>query len=316
MIVRGRVEYKDYYHILGVDRNADEKTMKRAYRRLAVRYHPDKNPGDSQAEERFKEINEAYEVLGDASKRAKYDQLGASYQAWQQRGAPGGFDWSQWAGSAPGGVRFEMGDLDSLFGGGFSDFFQAIFGGAAAASAARAGAGRGPALRGQDLEQRVGISLEEALHGTRRQIRRNERNLDVKIPPGAHSGTRIRVAGQGQSGRSASGDLYLLIDVADDPRFTRDGDDLHVELEVDLYTSVLGGEARVPTPAGPVVLRIPAGSQPGKTFRLKGRGMPDLHKPSQKGDLFARLKVAIPTNLSAEEKALFQQLAAKRGMPS
>ena len=311
------MEYKDYYRILGVERSADEKTIKRAYRRLAVQYHPDKNPGNKQAEERFKEINEAYEVLGDASKRAKYDQLGASYQAWQQRGgAPGGFDWSQWTGGAPGGVRVEMGDLEGLFGGGFSDFFQAIFGGMAAAAAAGQAGGRSPSLRGRDLEQRVGISLEEAFHGTRRKIRRNGRNLEVTIPPGAHSGTRIRVAGQGEAGRGASGDLYLLIDVADDTRFTRDGDDLQVDVAVDLYTAVLGGEARVPTPAGPVVLKIPAGSQPGRTFRLKGRGMPGLHKPSQKGDLFARLLVTIPTNLSGEEKALFQQLAVKRGKPS
>jgi curved DNA-binding protein len=310
------VEYKDYYRILGVDRNADEKTIKRAYRRLAVQYHPDKNPGNNQAEERFKEINEAYEVLGDATKRGKYDQLGASYQAWQQRGASGGFDWSQWMGSAPGGMRVEMGDLDDIFGGGFSDFFQAIFGGMAAANAARAGgAARGPAIRGRDLEQHVGISLEEAFHGTRRQVRRDGHNLEVKIPAGARSGTRIRVAGQGESGRTA-GDLYLLIDVAEDPRFTRDGDDLHVEVELDVYAAVLGGEARVPTPAGPVVLKVPPGSQPGQTFRLKGRGMPGLHKPSQKGDLFARLKVTLPTKLSDEEKALFEQLAAKRGRPT
>ena len=305
------MEYKDYYQILGVERNADEKTIKRAYRRLAVKYHPDKNPGDGQAEERFKEINEAYEVLGDATKRARYDSLGASYQAWQQRGAPGGFDWSQWMGSAPGGVRVEMGDLEGLFGGGFSDFFQAIFGGMAAASAARAST----AARGRDLEQRVGISLEEAFRGTRRQIRRDGRSLEVKIPPGARSGTRVRVTGQGEAGRGSTGDLYLLIDVADDPRYSRDGDDLHVEARVDVYTAVLGGEVHVPTPAGPVVLKIPPGSQPGRTFRLKGRGMPGLHKPSQKGDLFAHLNVAIPTDLSSEEKALFQQLAARRERP-
>lgn len=308
------MEYKDYYRILGVDRKADGKTIKRAYRRLAVQYHPDKNPGDNQAEERFKEINEAYEVLGDAGKRAKYDQLGTSYQAWQQRGAPGGFDWSQWTGSAPGGVRVDIGDLDGLFGGSFSDFFQAIFGSMAAANAARRGGGvRRQTMSGRDLEQRVGVSLEEAFHGTRRQIRRDGRTLEVKIPAGARSGTRIRVAGQGESGSSTAGDLYLLIDVADDPRFTRDGDNLHAEIEVDMLTAVLGGEARVPTLAGPVVLKIPGGSQPGRTFRLKGRGMPGLRKPAQKGDLFARLTVVIPTQLSAEEKALFEQLVAKRG---
>ncbi len=298
------MEYKDYYKILGVERGADEKTIKRAYRRLAVQFHPDKNPGDKRAEERFKEINEAYEVLGDSTKRAKYDQLGASYEAWQRGGAPGGFDWSQWTGGAPGGVRVEMGDLEGLFGGGFSDFFQAIFAEMAGASAARS--------RGRDLETHVRISLEEAFHGTRRQVRRDGRVLEVKIPAGARSGTRVRVAGQGESTRGSSGDLYLVIDVADDPRFSRDGDDLQAEFEVDLYTAVLGGEAHVPTPAGPVVLKIPAGSQPGQTFRLKGRGMPGLRKPAQKGDLYAKLKLVVPHGLSAQERKLFEQLAALR----
>ncbi|HKY84760.1 MAG TPA: J domain-containing protein [Anaerolineales bacterium] len=304
------MEYKDYYKVLGVERGADEKTIKRAYRRLAVRFHPDKNPGDKSAEDRFKEINEAYEVLGDPTKRAKYDQLGASYEAWQRRGAPGGFDWSQWMrgapGGAPGGVRVEMGDLEGLFGGGFSDFFQAIFAEMAGASAARS--------RGRDLETPVRISLEEAFHGTRRQVRRDGRALDVKIPAGAHSGTRVRVAGQGESSRGSSGDLYLVIDVADDPRFARDGDNLQAEFEVDLYTAILGGEAHVPTPAGPVVLKIPAGSQPGQTFRLKGRGMPGLRKPALKGDLYAKLKLVVPRDLSAEERKLFEQLAALRRM--
>ena len=298
------MEYKDYYQILGVDRDADEKAIKRAYRRLAVQFHPDKNPGDKRAEDRFKEINEAYEVLGDPAKRAKYDRLGSSYQAWQRGGVPGGFDWSQWMGGAPGGVRVEVGDLEGLFGGGFSDFFQAIFGEMAGTAAARA--------RGRDMEQRLAISLEEAFHGTRRQLRRNGRNLEVKIPAGARSGTRVRVAGQGESGRGTAGDLYLVIDVADDPRFTRDGDDLLAEFEIDLYTAVLGGEARVPTPAGPVVLKIPPGSQPGQTFRLKGRGMPGMRKPGQKGDLYAKLKIVVPRDLSTQERALFEQLAALR----
>ena len=298
------MEYKDYYQVLGVERGADGKAIKRAYRRLAIQFHPDKNPGDKRAEDRFKEINEAYEVLGDPAKRAKYDRLGASYQDWQRGGAPGGFDWSQWTGGAPGGVRVEVGDLEDLLGGGFSDFFQAIFGETAGSGAARA--------RGRDLQQRVGISLEEAFRGTRRQVRRNGRTLEVKIPAGARSGMRVRVAGQGESGRGPAGDLYLVIDVADDPRFTRDGDDLQAEFEVDLYTAVLGGEARVPTPAGPVVLKIPPGSQPGQTFRLKARGMPGLRKPGQKGDLYAKLKLIVPRDLSSQEKALFEQLAALR----
>lgn len=301
------MEYKDYYRILGVERSADAKEIKRAYRRLAVQFHPDKNPGNNEAESRFKEINEAYEVLGDPQKRAKYDQLGATYQRWQSMGgAPGGFDWSQWMGGAPGGVRVEMGDLNEMFGGGFSDFFQAIFGGMAAAGAARA------AARGRDLEQRVAISLEEAYQGTQRRIRRGNRTLQVKIPPGARAGTRVRVSGQGETGRGAAGDLFLVVDIADDPRFTRDGDNLQAEVDVDLTTAALGGEVHVPTPTGPVMLKIPAGSQPGQLFRLKGRGMPGLHKPNQKGDLFARLKVRIPRDLTTEERRLFEELAALR----
>ena len=298
------MEYKDYYKVLGVERNTDEKAIKRAYRKLAVRYHPDKNPGDKGAEERFKEINEAYEVLGDAAKRAKYDQLGASYDAWQRTGGrPGGFDWTQWMGEMPGGMRVEVGDLDDLFGGGFSDFFQAIFGG----SPARGPAGRARS-RGRDLEQPVAISLQEAFSGTTRELRRNGRKLEVRIPPGARSGTRVRVSGQGEAG----GDLFLLIDVAPDPRFTRDGDDLHAQVDVDLYTAVLGGEIELPTPGGQVVLTIPAGSQPGATFRLKGRGLPGLQQPSRKGDLFAHLQIQLPRSLSTEEKDLFKKLASLR----
>jgi curved DNA-binding protein len=300
------LEYKDYYKVLGVDRKASEKEIKRAYRKLAVLHHPDKNPGDSRAEERFKEINEAYEVLGDPAKRSKYDQMGASYEAWQRAGGRGGgFDWSQWTGGAPGGIHVEVGDLDDLFGSGFSDFFQSIFGGM--------DPGRGPRrprARGRDLEQPVSISLQEAFTGTTRQIRRNGRTLEVKIPAGARSGMRVRVSGQGESDGQQPGDLFLLIDVASDPRFRREGDDLHTDAEVDIYTAVLGGEVRVETPAGPVVLTVPTGSQPGQTLRLKERGMPGLQPRARAGDLYVHLKVVVPTSLSVEEKKLFENLAA------
>ena len=300
------MEYKDYYKLLGVDRQADEKEIKRAYRKLAVLHHPDKNPGDKRAEERFKEINEAYEVLGDPAKRAKYDQLGASYEAWERMGGrPGGFDWSQWTGGGPGGIHVEVGDLDDLFGGSFSDFFQAIFGGVEAGRG-----GRRARSRGRDFEQPVRIRLEEAFAGTTRQVRVSGRTLEVRIPAGARSGTRVRVAGQGEARGAQPGDLFLVIDVETDPRFRRDGDDLHTEVEVGLYTSVLGGEVRVITPGGPVVLTIPPGSQPGQTFRLKGRGMPGLAQPSKQGDLYGHLKVRLPTSLNAEEKELFEKLAA------
>lgn len=304
------MEYKDYYAMLGVPRDAEEKEIKKAYRKLAVKYHPDKNPGDRQAEERFKEINEAYEVLGDASKRAKYDQLGRSYQAWERMGGqPGGFDWSQWMGGAPGGVRVEVGDLGDLFGGGFSDFFNAIFGGVPGAAQ---GYGERSTGRGRDIEHPVTITLAEAYTGAARSLTRNGKRLEVKIPPGASSGTRVRISGQGEAGQRKAGDLYLMVDVAPDPRFERKGDDLHTDVKIDVHTAVLGGEATVATPVGPVVLTVPAGSQPEQTFRLKGRGMPRLHKAKDHGDLYARLKIEIPRNLSQRERELFQELASLR----
>jgi curved DNA-binding protein len=300
------MEYKDYYKVLGVDRDADLKEIKRAYRKLALEHHPDKNPGDKRAEERFKEINEAYEVLGDPEKRAKYDQLGASYRDWERMGGRGGFDWSQWMGGMPGGVRVETGDLSDVFGGGFSDFFNAIFGGMGVSTQ---GFTRQPSGIGQDIEQTVPISLTEAYTGTTRILQRNGKRLEVKIPPGAKTGTKVRVSGQGEAGARRQGDLYLVIHVQDDPRYERKGENLYVDLTVDLYAAVLGGEARVSTPAGDVMLNIPSGSQPGQLIRLKGRGMPRLKNPSRHGDLYVRLNIEIPTDLSDREQELFKQLA-------
>jgi curved DNA-binding protein len=304
------MEYKDYYNILGVDRNADEKEIKRAYRKLALKYHPDKNPDDESAEERFKEINEAYEVLGNPDKRKKFDQLGESYRAWERMGGQrGSYDWSQWMGGAPGGVRVEMGDLGDLFGGGFSDFFNAIFGGA---PGQRTRGFTQTRTRGRDIEQPVSISLMEAYHGTTRTFRHDGRNVEVKIPAGAKTGTRVRISGKGQPGSGGPGDLYLKIRVEPDPRFERRADDLYTDVEVDLFTAVLGGEGIVPTPAGPVILTIPTGSQPGQVFRLRKRGMPKMRNPNEHGDLFAKLDVHIPENLSDEERELFNRLAGLR----
>lgn len=305
------MEYKDYYQILGVDRNADSKEIKRAFRKLAQKYHPDKNPDDKQAEETFKEINEAYEVLKDPAKRAKYDQLGASYREWERMGGQrGGFDWSQWQSVGPdGGVRVEFSDLGDLFGSGFSDFFNAIFGGMGQPQRAGRTTRRDTT---RDVEQMVRITLEEAYKGTTRVLTINGRRLEVKIPPGSRTGTKVRIAGHGRSSGQRAGDLYLVVHVEADPRFKRKKDDLHVSMPVDLYTAVLGGQVRVPTPAGPVLLTIPPGSQPEQTFRLQGRGMPQLRNPSNHGNLYARLKIKLPRNLSEEESELFRKLAALR----
>ncbi|MEA3344732.1 MAG: J domain-containing protein [Chloroflexota bacterium] len=308
------MEYKDYYKILGVDRNADEGEIKRAYRRLARKYHPDVNDSAG-AEERFKEINEAYQVLSDPEKRRKYDQLGANWRQWQGKGATGGFDWSQWTAGRPEGrrVRVEYGDLGDLFGqggmGGFSDFFESIFGGMG-----------GPRTdqrmrtRGQDYEQPVEITLEEAFHGTTRILQRDGQRLEVKIPPGVKTGSRVRMAGQGGLGMGGGprGDLYLKIKVLPHSDFEREGDDLYRDVDVDLHTAVLGGEVRVPTLDGGVMLKIPPETSGGRVFRLRGKGMPKLRSPQQRGDLYVTVHIRVPHNLTAREKELFSQLARLR----
>jgi len=312
------MEYKDYYRILGVDRNATDKEIKQAYRRLARKYHPDVNPGDKEAEERFKEINEAYEVLSDPEKRRKYDQLGASWQQWQRMGGnPRDFDWSQWFSREwPGGrVHVEYGDLGDLFGEGiFSDFFRAIFGDVGTRPRARWWEARPRYARGQDYEQPVEISLEEAFRGTKRVLEKDGRRLEVTIPPGVKTGSRVRIAGQGGPGIGGGrpGDLYLKVTVLPHPIFKRQGDDLHCEVPVDLYTAVLGGEVRVPTLEGDVMLKIPPGTQGGQTFRLRGKGMPNLRNPRQRGDLYVKVQVQVPQNLSQRERELFRELAKRR----
>lgn len=304
------MEYKDYYKILGVDRKASEDEFKRAYRKLALQFHPDRNPGDQKAEEKFKEINEAYQVLRDPEKRAHYDRLGDSYTHWQQRGAPEGFQWDEWSRSAPGGVRVEVGDLDDLFGGegmgGFSDFFRTIFGDRSGVGTSTRSVRRQP--RPQSFEQPVTINLNEAYHGTTRRIEVNGRRLDVSIPAGARTDTKVRVPDAVNVGQNQPrGDLYLVVKVTEDPRFERRGDDLYTDVEIDLKTAVLGGEVNVATLSGNVILTVPAGTQPGQTFRLSGRGMPKLRNPGAHGDLYVRVSVRIPSNLSSHQRELFEE---------
>lgn len=309
------MEYRDYYKILGVERNASEKEIKRAYRQLARKYHPDVNPGNHGAEERFKEINEAYEVLSDPERRRKYDELGANYRQWQHMGGAGDFDWSQWMAGGPGGrVHVEYGDLSDLFGaGGFSDFFQSIFGGMGARRAGAQEAWAGSA-RGQDYEQPVQITLEEAFAGTTRLLHSDGRTLEVKIPAGVRTGSRVRIAGEGGQARAGAprGDLYLVTEVLPHPRFKVEGDDLHVDVPLDIYTAILGGEAAVPTLKGQVMLKIPPETQGGRVFRLRGLGMPKLGDPSAHGDLFAEIQIQVPQKLSEKEKELYRQLAQLR----
>ena len=295
---------KDYYTILGVPKTASEAEVKRAYRKLARDKHPDRHPGDKKAEERFKDINEAYEVLGDPDKRRKYDQFGSRYQDWERMGgAPGGF-------GQQGGVRFDdLGDLESMFGGSVSDVFSSLFG---------TGAARGrrttTRTRGQDLEQNVEVSLEEAYHGAQVTFQKNGRSLEVKIPAGVKTGSKVRVVGEGGpgTGKAPNGDLYLVVHVREHDRFKRDGDDLVLELPVDLYTAVLGGDAQVRTLDGTLSLKIPPETQDGRTIKLRGQGMPHLRDPETHGDLLVKIHVRIPQGLSPEEKRLFAELARLR----
>lgn len=292
------MEYKDYYKILGVSRNASLDEIKSAYRKLALQYHPDRNPGNKQAEERFKEINEAYQVLSDPQKRARYDQLGESYSRWAQSGAPGDFDWSTW--TQPGAVN-----LEDLFGEGlFSDFFRAIFGGMGAGIGGRR-AGRVVTPR---YEQPVAITLREAYHGTKRYLEVGGRRVEVSISAGARNGTKIRLRGVGPAGPNGQpSDVYLVIQVMDDPLFERKGDDLYTQTTVDAFTAILGGEAEVLTPDGKLLLTIPAGTQPDQLFRLAGRGMPLLKDSQRKGDLYVRVKVQIPKQITPRQRALLEE---------
>jgi len=310
------MEYRDYYKVLGVDKQATEKDIKSAFRRLAQVHHPDKNPGDAKAEDKFKEINEAYEVLGDPAKRAKYDQLGASYAQWQRSGqGNAGFDFSQWAGMGGGSAGSRPGAAQDLFGqGGFSEFFTSLFAGGArrgTSTRARTSPSAWGSLRGEDMEQPIEIGLEEAFSGAKRTLQKADRRLEVNIPPGARTGTKVRLAGAGGVGQTP-GDLFIVVNVLPHLTYRRDGDDLHVDVSVDLYTALLGGEVRVPTLTGEVVLNVPAEAHTGKTFRLTGRGMPKLRQAADHGDLYAHLVVSLPANLSDRERQLFAELAALR----
>jgi len=306
------MEYKDYYKILGVDRNASQDEIKKAYRKLARQYHPDMNPGDKAAEERFKEINEAYEVLSDPEKRRRYDQFGADWSRWQARGGPGGFEdfARQWFGQA--GPQVQYVDLDELFGqaGGLGDLFEFLFGTPRARP--RAGTRRTATMKGQDVEMPVEITLEEAFHGTTRQVERADgRVVTIKIPPGAHTGSRIRFAGLGQPGLMGGppGDLYLKVTVQPHPVFRVEGSDLWRDLPVDLYTAVLGGEVPVETLDGTVSLKIPPGTSSGTKFRLRGKGMPRPGNAERRGDLYVVVQVQVPQRLSPRERELFEELA-------
>ena len=328
------MEFKDYYQTLGVGKTASDKELKQAYRKLARKFHPDVNPGDKSAEAKFKEINEAYEVLGDPEKRRKYDELGANwrmYEQAQQQGYGGGSPFgagTPFGGSGgawtinmggPGGYRTMSEDeMREMFGDEdpFSDFFKTFFGGGAAPREARtAGRGRGGRTqKGRDVEHAVDLTLEEAFHGATRRISIKEgghaRSIDVRIPAGVNDGSRVRAAGEGGAGAhgGASGDLYLRVSIRPHAVFERDGNDLRTKVAVPVTTAVLGGEANVPTMTGTVRLKIPETTQNGQVFRLKGHGMPAVGKPDQRGDLYAAVEVQLPRNLTRDQRTHYEAL--------
>jgi len=306
-------QFRDYYQTLGVPKTAAPDEIKSAFRKLARKFHPDTAKDKKVAEEKFKEINEAYEVLGDPEKRKKYDEFGAN---WEHGAPPPGWQQGGGGGRGPGfgGARRGAGGVEFEFGGtGFSDFFEQMFGGGR-------GGFRGfeeQPQRGEDVEADILVTLEEAFHGSTRSIsfRRGEggkvETYTVKIPKGIREGQRIRLAGQGQVGASGggAGDLYLRVKFQKHPDFDLDGADLIYELEVPAWDAVLGCEVQVPTLQGKAKLKLPPGSQAGKRFRLPGLGLP--MKDGKRGDLYATVAITVPSSLEPEEKELWEKIAGR-----
>jgi curved DNA-binding protein len=330
------VKFRDYYEVLGVNRDASEDQIRQAYRKLARKYHPDVNPGDKSAEDKFKEINEAYEVLSDSDKRKRYDQLGQNWKSGADFTPPPG--WGQ--------VNVEYGDLGDIFsGGGFSDFFETLFGGgrSARSSGSQRRAGRTRAAKGQDAEAEMSISLEDAHRGGVQRISiqgarvcptcngtgttnnavcstcrgagqvLSPRAIDVNIPPGARDGAVIKVPRQGQPGLNGGqqGDLYIKLKIQPDPRFTVSGDDITAEIAIAPWEAVLGATIEVPTIDGKAEMKIPAGAQGGQRLRLRGQGL--SKRGGGRGDEYVRLKIVIPPRPSEREKQLYRELADVSG---
>jgi curved DNA-binding protein len=298
------MEYKDYYKVLSVDRDASQEEIKKAYRKLAVKYHPDKNAGDKTAETKFKEVAEAYEVLGDLEKRKQYDQLGSNWKQYQNTGY-------NTAGANRQGREYTYethGDGSDFFGGsGFSDFFESFF--------SRQGGDRRSRVEYEmpesDLAGEMVISLTEAYHGTQRLIELDGEKIKVKIKPGAYDGLKLRVKGKGQKGSSGNaGDLYLTVRVEADPQYDRKGDDLFMDAPLDLFTALLGGKQEINAISGKVNVAIKEGTQNGKVVRLKGKGMPVYNKPEEAGDLYVKLLVKLPEHLTSEQKEIIKKLQA------
>lgn len=289
------MDYKDYYKVLGVSKSASHDEIKKAYRKLAVKYHPDKNEGNAQAEAKFKELTEAYEVLGDVENRRKYNEMGSNWNQFQNMG---GRQRSYRQGR--GNPGFGGGQ-----GGGFSDFFKTFFG----AGFDEFTSGKS-VYKGKDLDASLPLTWEEAYHGCEKILQARDERIKIKIKPGSHNLQKIRVKGKG--GHAAHGgtrgDLYITLEVPDNGKYERKGNDLFAKQTIDLFTAVLGGKVTVETPSKNISVSIPAGTANGKKLRLKGLGAPFQSMPSKVGDFYVEIEVEIPTNLSTEQRVLFEQL--------
>jgi curved DNA-binding protein len=320
------MDFKDYYATLGVAKTATDKELKQAYRKLARKHHPDVNPGDKAAEAKFKEINEAYEVLGDPDKRRKYDELGANWRAYEQAERAGAADpfqqggWTVNMGGGSGGFRtMTEEEMQEMFGtdNPFSDFFNTFFGGGGAGpEGRRARTTRSRARKGRDLEHELPLTLEEADQGVTRRFSikhdGHARTVDVRVPAGVGDGSRVRVGGEGEpgSGGAAAGDLYLRVRLEPHPQFERKGRDLYTRIAVPLTTAVLGGEVNVPALGGRTLrLKVPPTTQNGQVFRLRGQGMSLSGKPGERSDLYATVDVELPRQITPEERTHFEELA-------
>lgn len=332
------MDFKDYYTTLGVSKTATDKEIKQAFRKLARKYHPDVNPGDKSAEARFKEVNEANEVLSDPQKRRKYDELGANWRAYENAppgagpagGAPFGGHWNTRTGVS-GFHTMTPDEMNEMFGGGgadspFSDFFTTFFGGTGGeqSTGARGGRAKPRNRKGQDIEHPFELDLEDAIKGSvhRLQLRHDghARSVEVRIPAGVTDGSRVRVAGEGGRGvgTGGSGDLYLRVQLKPHPVFEVKGRDVYTRARVAVPVAVLGGEVDVVTPEQKTLrLKLPAGTQSGQRFRLRGHGLPGVGKADERGDLYASVEVDIPKTLSDEARqhyeALREQLKAGAG---
>jgi curved DNA-binding protein len=317
------LDYKDYYATLGVKKDSSQEEIQKAYRKLARKYHPDVNK-DADAERKFKEIGEAYEVLKDPDKRQKYEQYGSAWNRARQTGSPPpGWENVHFDFGNGGGSGFDFRGFGGGGSAGFSDFFEMLFGAGGPGGRRRPagfggepGFGFGSQVGGGDSEATLPLTVEEAVQGGAREITvadpttGQRRSLSVKIPAGVRSGQKIRLSGQGGAGMggAAAGDLYLKVEIQPDPRFRVEGSDIYTTVAVAPWEAALGGEAEVETPTGPVRVRIPAGSSSGRKIRLRGRG---LSQPGGgKGDLLAEIRIVVPEQLTDRERELYEQLAA------